>query len=581
MDNSTRHLTAADIAALSSRGCSAEDWNDILVTDSFSSDGITDCRFSGKVVLEGRAELHRIGTLRNCLLGDGSSVCDAAFVGADGESNFGHGVEAAVINEAGGREIPIYPALTAQTAYLLATGRHRSQTIDALKEMIRREHTAPVAGHMAAVGPGASLLGCGIIRNVLVGPDAKLEGAAFLENGTVASRPGQETYIGPGVRMRDFIVCGNSRIDNATQAERCFFGNGTRASALTAVDSVFFAGSHCDNGEVCNVFAGPYTASHHKSSLLIAGMFSFFNAGSGTNQSNHLLKSGPVHQGIHRRGCKYGSDAYMMLPALDGAFTTIIGRHKNHPDTDDFPFSILIESGEQSWLLPGANLATCGAARDIAKWPARDRRDAFSQDIINFDECSPFIAERMERALAACGKLLADTPDRETIYQRMHIKTAMLRRGEKLYRLALDKYVGAMLETGATPDTEFAAGPWIDAAGEYMPAGAFEAIMNNIDSGAIAGTAALTEAFRDAHDRYAAHAAGWAVQYLHRSIGRTPSRNDMDEAVRRGREARKQLDAMAAKDLRAEQDEAMSVGYGIDTHDSRDREADFRNVRGL
>ena len=194
-----------------------------------------------------------------------------------------------------------------------------------------------------------------------------MEGASFLSNGTVASHPGQRTYIGPGVKMRDFIVCGNSIIDNGTVAERCFFGNATRASALTATDSLFFAGSHCDNGEACSVLAGPYTISHHKSTLLIAGMFSFFNAGSGTNQSNHLLKSGPVHQGIHQRGCKYGSDAYMMLPALDGAFTTVIGRHKSHPDTECFPFSLLIEQEGYSWLLPGSNLATAGAAADLAK----------------------------------------------------------------------------------------------------------------------------------------------------------------------------------------------------------------------
>ena len=62
--------------------------------------------------------------------------------------------------------------------------------------------------------------------------------------------------------MRDFIVCGNSIIDNGTVAERCFFGNATRASALTATDSLFFAGSHCDNGEACSVLAGPYTISH-------------------------------------------------------------------------------------------------------------------------------------------------------------------------------------------------------------------------------------------------------------------------------------------------------------------------------
>jgi hypothetical protein len=40
--------------------------------------------------------------------------------------------------------------------------------------------------------------------------------------------------------------------------------------------------------------------------LLLAGLFSFFNAGSGTNQSNHLYKLGPVHQGVLERGCKTG-----------------------------------------------------------------------------------------------------------------------------------------------------------------------------------------------------------------------------------------------------------------------------------
>ena len=66
------------------------------------------------------------------------------------------------------------------------------------------------------------------------------------------------------------------------------------------------------------MFAGPYTVSHHRATLLIAGYFSFFNAGSGANQSNHMYKSGPVHQGVHLRGCKFGSDAYVLLPASTG-----------------------------------------------------------------------------------------------------------------------------------------------------------------------------------------------------------------------------------------------------------------------
>ena len=58
-------------------------------------------------------------------------------------------------------------------------------------------------------------------------------------------------------------------------------------------------------------FAGPYKVTHHKSTLLIAGMFSFMNAGSGSNQSNHMYKLGPIHQGTLERGAKTTSDSYI------------------------------------------------------------------------------------------------------------------------------------------------------------------------------------------------------------------------------------------------------------------------------
>ena len=52
--------------------------------------------------------------------------------------------------------------------------------------------------------------------------------------------------------------------------------------------------------------------THHKSTLLIAGLFSFMNAGSGSNQSNHMYKLGPIHQGILERGAKTSSDSYIL-----------------------------------------------------------------------------------------------------------------------------------------------------------------------------------------------------------------------------------------------------------------------------
>ena len=100
--------------------------------------------------------------------------------------------------------------------------------------------------------------------------------------------------------------------------------------------------------------------THHKSTLLIAGMFSFLNAGSGSNQSNHMYKLGPIHQGIAERGAKTTSDSYLLWPSKVGAFSLVMGRHTHHADTSDLPFSYLIENNSESYLVPGANLRTVG-----------------------------------------------------------------------------------------------------------------------------------------------------------------------------------------------------------------------------
>jgi hypothetical protein len=64
----------------------------------------------------------------------------------------------------------------------------------------------------------------------------------------------------------------------------CYVGEACQLSnGFTAASSVFFANSYMSNGEACAAFCGPFTASHHKSSLLIGGQFSFYNAGSATN----------------------------------------------------------------------------------------------------------------------------------------------------------------------------------------------------------------------------------------------------------------------------------------------------------
>ena len=247
--------------------------------------------------------------------------------------------------------------------------RHRPELTERLHAMADIRARA-VASERGTIGPGARIENVGIIRNVRIGEAAVLQGCLRLFDGTVVSSTDAPVLIGSGVVCTDFIVQSGSVVENGAVVTRSFVGQGvTLSKGFSCSDCLFFANSHCENGEAVSVFAGPFTVSHHKSTLLIGSMFSFMNAGSATNFSNHQYKLGPVHQGVFGRGVKCGSGSYMMLPVRVAPFTTVLGHHTGRIDTPDMPFSYILESEGSSYLVPGVNLRSIGLFRDIRKWP--------------------------------------------------------------------------------------------------------------------------------------------------------------------------------------------------------------------
>lgn len=225
--------------------------------------------------------------------------------------------------------------------------RNRKAVVEEMMAKVARE-VEQQRSDIGTIGDRVTILGVKFIREVNIGNDTTIEGASHIENGTIMGN----SRLGVDVRAKDFILDNNAIVDSGACIERCFVGECSHlGNGFTAADSLFFANCHCENGEAAAIFAGPFTVSHHKSSLLIAGIFSFFNAGSGTNQSNHLFKSGAVHQAVHQRGSKFGSNAYVMSPAIEGPYTVILGRHSRHHDTQDMPYSYLIEEDGHSILI--------------------------------------------------------------------------------------------------------------------------------------------------------------------------------------------------------------------------------------
>ena len=571
-----RALTPGEIAALEASGSTADDWSSIEVAEDFHPSQLRGARLGGRVRLASGVRIRNSG-VRNYDIGARTLVEEVVRLECRGESAFGNGTEVAVMNENGGRTVRIYSGLTAQIAYMAAVYRHRPALVAALDRMARRAADAARSAQ-GSIGRDCRITDCRLLRDVCIGYGATLEGVSVLSNGTV----GDFSRIGIDVKAYDFVTAEHALVDNGSLIERCFIGERCIFDrGYTASDSLFFANSHCENGEAASIFAGPYTVSHHKSSLLIAGMFSFFNAGSGSNQSNHLFKSGAVHQAVHLRGCKFASGAYIMSPALEGAFTMIMGHHSFHHDTSAFPYSYLVEKEGRSVLMPGANLTSYGAVRDIEKWPARDRR-TIRRDVINFEEYNPYITSGMLRAVDTLHAIAEEDPDAPTyVHQKAIIRAAALKRGIGLYNRFIVAALGAMLDRGESAERYDGSGRWLDIAGQYITKREVEAILDAIDHGELASPEEVDNRFRVFSVHYDDYAHSWAEGVYASLLGHIPTVAEIEEAIAAGRNARATMRRTTDADRDRDCSLDMAVSYGLDSDDEGEVRDDYYSVRGL
>ncbi len=407
--------------------------------------------------------------------------------------------------------------------------------------------------------------------------------------------------IGEGVIMADFIVSSGSSITDATLVSKCFIGQGCVLDKhYSAEDSLFFANCQGFHGEACSIFAGPYTVTHHKSTLLIAGMYSFLNAGSGSNQSNHLYKLGPVHQGIIERGAKTTSDSYILWPSRVGAFSLVMGRHYKHSDTSNFPFSYIIESNDETILVPAINLRSVGTIRDSKKWPKRDRRtDSNLLDKINFNLLSPYTIHKMIKGreiLINIQEISGRTPE-EYSYQNMKIRRRALERGIKLYEMAIWKFMGnslitklktingvgkASLSDSLKKESSSGDGKWIDLSGLICPADVIDKLLSDIETEKLSTMEEVEAVLNSIHMNYYNYEWTWVYDELEKFYGKNISEFTPDDAitiVKRWKESVLGIDNLLYEDAKKEFSPDVMTGFGVDG-DEEVRINDFKSVRG-
>jgi len=630
---SYKSLSAQDIEQLTAQGCTANDWKAISVSTELQLKYIQHVRFSGhcrigkfekSFGMAGGIEKHSgifHATLHNVTVGDDCcieniknyianyDISDNCFIEnvdtilVDGRTSFGNGTEVAVLNETGGREVTIHNRLTAHEAYMVAMYRHRPTLVRRLKELAD-EYAGQLSSERGTIGENCAIVDTGYIKNMYVGPYCKIEGAGRLKNGSLMSRCESLIHIGYGVIADDFIVQDGSRVEDGTMLTRCYIGQACiLGHGYSASDSLFFCNCQEENGEACAIFAGPFTATHHKSTLLIAGMFSFMNAGSGSNQSNHMYKLGPIHQGALERGAKTASDSYILWPARIGAFSLVMGRHNTNPDTSDMPFSYLIEKNGVTYLAPAVNLRSVGTIRDAQKWPKRDRRVAEGQlDLVNFNLLSPYTIDKMVNGLSILDHLeqLSGATSDTYAYQSARITSSALHKGKALYRMAIHKFLGNSLishlekvngdlgrlrpETQAPESGTFEGeGKWVDLAGLIAPHALVSKMMDEIEDGTLYTLTAIGERLNELHARYYDLEWAWAYRLMlsfYHLDEKHITREDLADIIRQWKETVVALDNMLYDDAKKEFSMSARTGFGFDASKQKTMDADFEQVRG-
>ena len=626
-----RRLTEQEISQLKMNGCTATNWSDIEVVPEFVTDYIYYTRFSGQVKLgvfdyeftlaggiKKHAGLYHV-TLHNVTVGNyccienvknyiaNYSIGDHTFIEnvdiilVDGHSRFGNGVEVAVLNETGGREVLIHDRLSAHQAYIMALYRHRPELIEKMRGIIENYAEAN-ASDMGTIGSHVTIVDSGYIKNVKVGDYCKIEGTGRLKNGSLNSNQEAPIHIGYGVVCDDFIISSGSDVEDGTTLTRCFIGQACHLGHnYSASDSLFFSNCQEENGEACAIFAGPFTVTHHKSTLLIAGMFSFMNAGSGSNQSNHMYKLGPIHQGAMERGAKTTSDSYILWPAKVGAFSLVMGRHVNHADTSNLPFSYLIEQQNTTYLVPGVNLRSVGTIRDAQKWPKRDKRkDSHLLDQINYNLLSPYTIQKMMKGIKILKDLrrVSGETSETYSYQSAKIKNSSLTNGIKFYETAIHKFLGNSIikrleeirfrsdeeiRARLVPDTEIGLGDWVDVSGLIAPKSEIERLMNDIELGVLTNVDQIHERFAEMHRNYYTYEWTWAYEKILDYYGLqadSMTAKDVIAIVKQWQESVVGLDKMLYADAKKEFSLSAMTGFGADGT-REEKEQDFEQVRGV
>ena len=331
-----RQLTSEEVLILKENSCWAEDWSRVVVADGFLPNFFHRVMFYGDIQLGtfdkqvevssgftkhagiNDATLRNVTVGDNCLIEKVGNFINNYTIGADcyisnictmettEGATYGEGHLVSVLNEMGDGNVLLFTELNSQLAAFMVKHFNDRQLKETIHRMVKEDVklTNPERG---TIGNGVKIINTKEITNTVVCDECEISGASRLSDCTIMSSKDDSVYIGTGVICENSIISNGCSITNSVKMQDCFVGEACQiTNGFTAEASIFFANSFMANGEACAAFCGPFSASHHKSSLLIGGEFMICNHGA----ENHIQH--PCTTKVLQRNIVLGVSLYLI-----------------------------------------------------------------------------------------------------------------------------------------------------------------------------------------------------------------------------------------------------------------------------
>ena len=124
--------------------------------------------------IEDNVRIYNVNRLENYDVGENSLIENVNKICASENTNFGLGEKISVLNEAGGRELPLIPNMSSQIAYLIVNHKDNKNLQRKLDDLCRKEieNKSIVRGK---IGKNSSIFNVKEISNVKIGPYSIIE----------------------------------------------------------------------------------------------------------------------------------------------------------------------------------------------------------------------------------------------------------------------------------------------------------------------------------------------------------------------------------------------------------------------